>query len=93
MAVDTDEAFRRLSARVTAMTMLLKMLLVDDLDRAPDPAKAVDLMRGDHYARTESKSLAEVGGTMPLMITEELDASMDRVLARVLDRRRRRSPG
>ncbi len=88
---DVAKELRRLSAKVTALEMLLETLFVDELTKDQDPAAIGEAMVNSAY-EAEQKVRRSTSG-YEMQITEAISAIMDGAVKRAIARRKNRPKG
>ena len=81
---NSDQQLKILSAKVTALTMLMEALYVGELNRAPNPTGMAEsiiqsVLSSENKVRSNSGNQEYV-----LLVSETITSLIDRALARVL---------
>ena len=88
----TEERISALSAKVTAMIMLIEALYVEELLKAPDPASMGQAIT-DNVLNAEKKAREKVGDTAySLQISEAASSLIDRAVRRAVALKSKESP-
>jgi hypothetical protein len=84
----TDDAFWDLSAKVTALEIILETLVSDQLEEEDNPEEIADLITKSAFA-TEKKVRDQLGeNALSMKVTEVIVSLMDRALERAVARKR-----
>ena len=84
----TDEAFWDLSAKITALEVIIETLIVDQLAETDDPAAIAEEIVKSAFS-TEEKVRNQVGeNRLSMKVTETISSLFDRAVRRAVARKK-----